>query len=1176
MSCSIVFGKQDGRPVASLLAISALMIGLSLMAMAPVPALAADHVPLTYYVSPGGNDDNDGLSESRPLKDLASAMYRMGLGDTLIVLPGEYEIVNFRAWCKDPWKNKMYLGKEGGSADTRTTIKGKTGADRPKIRALNETGGVGGIQFNGAVGITLEHLDIHGGVGYGRHMIYRDCVIGGEGVVYGVSAEHHDSLIEDNIFHDIRGGSDAIGIYIHGHNNVIRRNFFKNMGQHAINSNATGSGSAYGPSTGWTIERNVITQTDGHGIGLQNVEDFIIRNNVLVNVGSQAISFGGSKYPDRNVRVYNNTMYNYRNKGYAGLFFINDVEGLVVENNLIVHSRPVTFLHPKTQLVPTKLAAYSFRNNLYYNPSGDANRIFFQGDAVTGVGIEQWRTYTADIAGGSGLEAGSVHADPQVVSPPASASDYLLADGTSHIDLRLSAGSPAIDAGIPQAGLSEDADGHARLQGAAYDIGAYEFSAGTVPAGPGVPENLEVTGTTETTVSLKWTTPSGGCVAYGLYREGMLVAKPSGTSFTDQGLTAGTAYMYQVSAFDGQGRESALSASVSATTALPRLPSPPTGLTVSEATTTTVTLRWTAPSGGCVAYGLYRNGALVAKPTATTFTDQGLTAGTTYAYQISSMDAHGRESGLSAAVTAETSLPAPPSAPTDLKATQTTTTTVTLQWSAPSGGCVAYGVYRNGSLVAKSTTTTFTDRDLTASTAYAYQVTAFDGYGRESAPSSSVSATTATASTPTTGRTIYVSPDGNEANDGLSETSPLRDLASAIHGMGLGDTLIVLPGTYELTDFRAWCRDRFKGRMYLGPHGGDTVIRTTIRGKVDAPRPKIRALKKNGSIGQLHFNNATGLSFEHLEIVGGIGYGSHFVYRDCIFGGEGVGSAITAEHHQVLIENCRFQQGNGSAIHIHGHYNTIRNNWFEGDWSNAIMTSATGDGASKGWVIENNVVSAVKGNGFRLINTMDTDIHNNVLVNVGGNAICLEGGKFADQDISIRNNTIVNGPKRGGNGLFIVNDVNRLALANNIILHRRPVYFLNAAARLTAEKLGGYDFRHNLYHNPYYAGAPVFWRGMGFNDRLNLTQWRETTAGITGEAGLDAGSLQSDPGLVAPSVTGLEGVGADGVDARLSASSPAIDAGCIAAPATDIDGHERPQGPGVDIGAHEFVGEEAI
>jgi hypothetical protein len=54
-------------------------------------------------------------------------------------------------------------------------------------------------------------------------------------------------------------------------------------------------------------------------------------------------------------------------------------------------------------------------------------------------------------------------------------------------DFRLTAGSAAIDAGVTLSETSRDPDGVARPQGAAYDIGAYEFGGGAVPPPTGLP-----------------------------------------------------------------------------------------------------------------------------------------------------------------------------------------------------------------------------------------------------------------------------------------------------------------------------------------------------------------------------------------------------------------------------------------------------------------------------------------------------------------------------------------------------------------------------------------------------------------------------------------------------------------------------------------------------------------
>ncbi|MGV9351696.1 glycoside hydrolase family 6 protein, partial [Streptomyces spiralis] len=85
---------------------------------------------------------------------------------------------------------------------------------------------------------------------------------------------------------------------------------------------------------------------------------------------------------------------------------------------------------------------------------------------------------------------------------------------------------------------------------------------------PSAPTGLTVSGTTDTSVSLKWTaaTDNVGVTGYDVYRAGTKVGSTTSTSFTDTGLTASTAYTYSVKAKDAAGNVSAASAAVTATT----------------------------------------------------------------------------------------------------------------------------------------------------------------------------------------------------------------------------------------------------------------------------------------------------------------------------------------------------------------------------------------------------------------------------------------------------------------------------------------------------------------------------------------------------------------------------------------------------------------------------------
>ncbi|MEU9203983.1 PHB depolymerase family esterase [Streptomyces sp. NPDC048332] len=79
----------------------------------------------------------------------------------------------------------------------------------------------------------------------------------------------------------------------------------------------------------------------------------------------------------------------------------------------------------------------------------------------------------------------------------------------------------------------------------------------------------------------------------------------------------------------------------------------PAGVTVTGTTDTTASLSWKAVEGAA-SYAVHRNGTKIASPTATTYTDTGLTAGTAYRYTVTAIDAEGAAGTASAQVTATT------------------------------------------------------------------------------------------------------------------------------------------------------------------------------------------------------------------------------------------------------------------------------------------------------------------------------------------------------------------------------------------------------------------------------------------------------------------------------------------------------------------------------------------
>jgi lysophospholipase L1-like esterase/chitodextrinase len=177
----------------------------------------------------------------------------------------------------------------------------------------------------------------------------------------------------------------------------------------------------------------------------------------------------------------------------------------------------------------------------------------------------------------------------------------------------------------------------------------------TIP--PSAPTNVGSTSVTTTSVRLSWTasTDNVGVVVYEVLQGGSAVANAIGTTSANvSGLTPGTMYSFTVRARDAAGNASPASSALWVTTPLPldtAPPSTPAGLTVTAATSSSVSLAW-SPSiddFGVVGYDVLNGSAVVLSVTSTAATLTGLSPGT-YIFSVRARDAAGNLSATSASV----------------------------------------------------------------------------------------------------------------------------------------------------------------------------------------------------------------------------------------------------------------------------------------------------------------------------------------------------------------------------------------------------------------------------------------------------------------------------------------------------------------------------------------------
>jgi len=186
------------------------------------------------------------------------------------------------------------------------------------------------------------------------------------------------------------------------------------------------------------------------------------------------------------------------------------------------------------------------------------------------------------------------------------------------------------------------------------------------------------------------------------------------------------------------------------------VPSAPTNLAAINTTQTTTDLNWAASTDnvGVVDYDVIQDGIVVATVINTTYQVIGLTASTTYAFEVLARDAAGNSS-VNSSITNVTTLDPPdttaPSAPTNLIANNITETTTNLSWTASTDNVsvVDYDVIQDGIVVATVIGTTYQAIGLTASTNYIFEVLARDAAGNISTNSNEVNVTTIDVTAPT-------------------------------------------------------------------------------------------------------------------------------------------------------------------------------------------------------------------------------------------------------------------------------------------------------------------------------------------------------------------------------------------------------------------------------------------
>jgi hypothetical protein len=486
-----------------------------LFVFVPAPVQAAGNV---YYVAKNGSNSNPG-TEAQPWLTIQKAASTLTAGDTVYVKAGTY-------------REQVKPGNSGtaGNVITFTAYPGDTVIiDGTGISSGSD--GHGLVEITGKSYITIDGFEVQnedtagGIVGNGecRYITVQNCTvhdIAHSGIFFLYSWNYTPGKMSHIIIDNcetydtnLLPGDEAIA-FIAVENFEVKNCIVRDTGSIAIDmKQGTRNGSVHncevynagsgiyidardGVADGISIYNNlchdiggsagIIIESEEIGAGITNL---MVYNNIVYDC-NDGIYFGsyGAQPEEVSFAVFNNTLYN-NDLGIALLQTYDRYTSGVIRNNIIAGTSGQSLLTYSAYNDTTKTdpgGRVIIDHNLFYNPGGYSTK----------------------------YGTNSIKANPLLVNP------------TSNFSIP--AGSPAVDAGSSEDAPSFDYANAPRPQGAAYDIGAYEYQSGAssnqapVLAAIG---NKTVTTGQALTFTISATDPNGDSLTYAASN------LPSGASF---------------------------------------------------------------------------------------------------------------------------------------------------------------------------------------------------------------------------------------------------------------------------------------------------------------------------------------------------------------------------------------------------------------------------------------------------------------------------------------------------------------------------------------------------------------------------------------------------------------------------------------------------------------------
>ena len=397
----------------------------------------------TYYVAAtGGNDANScaqAQSESTPKATMNAGVGCLSGGDTLQVKNGTYAESFTTAFPSGTVGNPTIINNFAGHAPVAKSTTGSTAwnldnksyitFDGIKFDGSNHTDSTGQVwrHTNGTNNITFKNFEMWGNIGSGFSMV--------------AGAQTSNITIQDCIMRDMGGGSQNAGSYpvynVNGVNVIIERCEIYNVARNGIKYGEGGSG-----------------DTASGEIRYNRIRDWGLLDTNPAQYGNPAIQT--SNYAG-NLKIHSNLIHTPRAACGSGvetfaIWIHNTNSNVEIMNNVLDSDGCANMYLIRMDGAPS--APVTMKNNVFIH-SGSTGTV--RND--TGE-THVYATNRCDIAGTGCATTGAMG----------------FVDEAGH-NYNPTAGSALRDAGTDLgASYATDFAGVSRPQGAAWDIGAYEYS----------------------------------------------------------------------------------------------------------------------------------------------------------------------------------------------------------------------------------------------------------------------------------------------------------------------------------------------------------------------------------------------------------------------------------------------------------------------------------------------------------------------------------------------------------------------------------------------------------------------------------------------------------------------------------------------------------------------------